>query len=402
VTILGTIFSGFILFRVVKEKSGSSWWGLLSLGLLAAAYHAMDNYFDAAHPDTLLLCSLLGGSYLIDRNYSRFWNVLGVIALVASFWFKQHGAFFALGGLLYLTWREGVRQSLVYWAIAIVLGPVVYLFLGSMLFGSHFQYFTWEVPRGWSEINYRGFHHYVTFIANHYSILAISAGFVLYKAILKGRKGLDIWHVQLVFAGIASFAGTMDLGGSNNNFIPLGTLCILVGTLGIEALRKSSEIVCHKALCILALFISFADLIYNPLTVIVPKQAKESYKELVQMLINLDGTVYAPSIGQLQDGYRLYPAAHWATLEDMIRGPGKDIKDHPTTRRLLTPAIHSKGPAFILTHYPLKDIQCVAFLDNYYAMELDLKDRYKSLQILPVRWDHGWPRYLYRYASATK
>ena len=398
VAILGTVLSGLILFHEARQKSGSSWWGLLCLGFFAGAYHAMDNYFDAAHPDMLLLCSFLGGTYLIDRNYSRFWNVLGVIGLVASFWFKQHGAFFALGGLLYLTWREGVLGSLVYWAVAFVLGPVAYLFLGPMIFGSHFHYFTWEMPRGWSEINVGTFSTYIEFIARYYPILALSAGLVLYKAISRGRKGLEIWHVQLVGAGIASFLGAMDPGSSYNNFIPLGTLCILMGTVGIDALQKSTGILCHKALCVLALFLSFGNLMYNPSSVLVPKQAKESYNDLVEMLTKLDGNVYAPSIGQLQDGYILYPAAHWATLEDMIRGPGQDTRNHPNTRRLLNPAINPAREAFILANYQLHICPWLAFLEDYYVLDSDFGERFSSLRTLPVRWHHGWPRYLYRYA----
>jgi len=399
VAILGTVFSGLILYHVVRQKSGSTWWGLLSLGLFAAAYHVMDNYFDVAHPDTWLLCSVLGGTYLIDRNYSRFCNVLGVIVLCASFWFKQHGAFFAMGGLLYLTWREGVSRSLVCWAVALVLGPVAYIFFGPMLFGSHFHYFTWEVPRGWSDINVGTFNYYIEFIAKRYPILALSAGLVLYKAILKGKKKLEIWHVQLVCAGIASFVGAMDPGSSYNNFIPLGTLCILVGAVGIDALQKSSGISCHRVLCILALFVSFGDLIYNPFIVLVPKHAKESYNDLVQLLINLDGNVYAPSIGQLQDGYRLYPTAHWATLEDIIREPGRERRNHPNTRRLLGPVVNPNGRAFILTNERLSDQPWMAFLENYYVLEADLGDQFRSLRILPVRFDHKWPRYLYRYSG---
>ena len=29
---------------------------------------------------------------------------------------------------------------------------------------------------------------------------------------------------------------------------------------------------------------------------------------------------------------------------------------------------------------------------------LDFEERFEPLRVLPARWDHGWPRYLYRYA----
>jgi hypothetical protein len=101
----------------------------------------------------------------------------------------------------------------------------------------------------------------------------------------------------------------------------------------------------------------------------------------------------------LQRGFSFYPTAHWVALEDMIRGSGIDTRDHPNTRQLLEPAIHPEGPAYILANYPLDTYPWIAFLKDYYVVETDFGDRFKPLRVLPKRWDHGWPRYLYRYTG---
>ena len=114
----------------------------------------------------------------------------------------------------------------------------------------------------------------------------------------------------------------------------------------------------------------------------------------------LDGPVYAPWLGQLQKGYSFYPAAHWVALEDMIRGPGRATENHPGTRALLEPSIDPGGPAYILANRPLETYPFLAFLEDYYVLESDYGDRFKALRVLPKRWDHGWPRYLYRHRGA--
>ena len=82
----------------------------------------------------------------------------------------------------------------------------------------------------------------------------------------------------------------------------------------------------------------------------------------------------------------------------MIRGPGRDTRDHPNTRRLLEPALNPDGPAFVLANYTFEGYAWLAFLNDYYVLETDFGERFKPLRVLPARWDHGWPRYLYRYA----
>jgi hypothetical protein len=131
---------------------------------------------------------------------------------------------------------------------------------------------------------------------------------------------------------------------------------------------------------------------------VVPLDSHRKYDDLVGVLAELPGQVYAPSVGQFQRDFHLFPAAHWVALEDMIRGPGRDTRNHPNTRRLLEPVIRPEGEAFILAYHPLDYYPWMAFLDDYYVLERSFGDSYRSLRVLRVRWDHGWPRYLYRFS----
>jgi hypothetical protein len=402
VAVCGWLASGIVFYRVVRQRTTSAWWGLMAVGLFAAAYSALDLYLDTAHSDSWLIGSVLLGSHAIDRQRSRLWTLVGVLLLISAFWFKQHGALFVLGGLTFLTWRDGVRRSLPFWIVAAVFGAGLYVVLGPYLFGSHFHYFTWTVPGQWSEINLRTFRRYFGYNLRYYPVLAVAALFAMCRAARALRERLDIWRVQLFFSLLAAFMGTLDPGSSYNVYIPMGTFFILLGTLGLyEAVQR--PLVRRYGLHFVALVMSFAALAYNPFDVAVSPRADSSYADLIQMLRGLGGTVYAPSLGQLEKDYTFRPAAHWVALEDMIRGPGRDTRNHPLTRRLLEPAIHPAGAAFILANERLDAEswpQHLRFLLDYYVLETDLGQRFAPLRCLPKRYDHGWPRYLYRYAPA--
>jgi hypothetical protein len=398
VSVLAMIGSAVVIYRVVYEKTGSRWWALIALGLFSAAYRAMETYLDNAHSDAWLIFTALLGTYIVDKNRSRAWNVSGLLILLSSFWFKQHGALFAIGGVLFLTLRLGLRRSIGYWLIAAVLGPVLYLFAGTALFGAYFQVFTWRVPSQWSEVNLSTFTRYLRFIARYYSVLAAAGGVAWLVAAVRDWRKLSAWHIQFVLALLSGLMGSLDPGSANNVYIPMGTWLIVMGVWGLQQLAQQFRQMRRFRLDLIGVATSFALLLYNPLPLIVSPQAQTAYADLISLLNSLPGPVYAPSIGQLQSGYVLSPTAHWVALEDMIRGLGRDTRDHPNTLALLQPAIEPSGPAYILANTPLETYPWIAFLNDYYVLDTDFGERFEALRVLPKRFDHLWPRYLYRYS----
>ena len=397
VACLATLGSLLVLYLVARDKTGSAWWGLSAAGLFAAAYRVMDASLDNAHSDSCFLLAALLGCLVIDRSRTRAGELSGIALLAASFWFKQHGALFLIGGLVFLSVRNGVRRCLPHWLLAALLGPAAYLLGGPVAFGPFFHYFTWSVPRGWTEVNVETFRRYFKFVYKSYPVLAwAGASLVLWNA-LRQRSRLDIWQVLLAFAALSGLMGAFDPGSSDNVFIAMGTWFVLVGVLGLEAAARQSGAVRRYRLHLVALFAAFATLAYDPREVVVSPHARESYADLMGLLRGLDGPVYAPWLGQLPADYELRPAAHWVALEDLIRGPGKDTRNNPLTRGLVKPALNPAGPAYLLTHQPIEDRPELAFLGEHYVLQQDLGERFKPLRLLPKRWDHGWPRYLYRF-----
>lgn len=397
VAVVGMLGSEILVFLAVKKQTQSNWWGVIAVGLFAAAYRVMDTYLDNAHSDSWLLCSILLGSYLISLNRSRSVNLLGVFFLIISFWFKQHGALFAIGGVLYLTWRDGLKNSWVYWVMAALLGPVLYLLAPLLFFGPEFRFYTLTIPSHWSELNFDAIKRYIGFIIKNYMALAgigVSASLVY---LFRQKNKLSIWYFMLPFAMLSGFMGALDPGSNNNVFIPMGVWFILTGVLGLFAFTGEYAFVNRWSVHLAALGLSFVLFFYNPASVIVSSQADTAYQDLVGYLNALDGPVYAPWLGQLESGYTFIPSVHWVPMEDLIRGRGVDTYDHPNTRRLLDAVIHPKGTAYILTNYPLENDPLLSFLLDDYALETDLGGRFSALTTLPKRYTLEYPRYLYKY-----
>jgi hypothetical protein len=391
VSIIAAIGIGFLLFLVVYKKSGSRLWGLFAAGIFAASYQVMDAYIDNAHSDSWFIFLVLLGGFLISQNRSRRYNITGLIFLLLSFWFKQHGALFAIGGVLYLTWREGICRSWIYWVLAIIIGPFAFFLLGPQLFGPKFLYFTWQVPMGWSELSFEAIRRYLVFIVKYYPILACIGVFSLILFIFKDRKRISIWETLFVTALLSGIMGSMDPGSSDNVFIPMSVFFILNGLMGLIDFEKAA-----RWPVVLSLFTSFALLLYNPTELMVSPRSNEVYNEFILTLKALDGPVFSPA-GPLQSGYEFYPAAHWVALEDMIRGPGKSTQNNPLIRGILAPVMNPEKNAYIVLNYPLEIDPMLGFLQNYYSLDTDFGVKFQDIGVLKKHFYHLWPRYLYKY-----
>jgi hypothetical protein len=388
-SMLAATLSALVIFVVVREKTGRVWWGFVAAGLFAAAYDVMECYFATAHSDAWFLAAALLGTLVLDRTRSRIGSMAGIAILVASFWFKQHGALFVIGGLAYLSVRDGLR-SWPAWVVAALLGPGIYLLAGPSLFGPYFHYFTWEVPRQWgTELRLRSALRFAGFVALFYPVLAASS----LASLARHWRRPDAWHVQLVYAIVLGAGAAMDRGSAENVFIAMGTFFILVGTIGLVEWGRAAA---AAPLPQIALLLAFVTLSYDPRSVIPSPSAAGAYADLVGYLPRLGGPVYGPWQGQLPGGFVLEPAAHWVALEDLVRGPGRDAAHSPLVRHLAAPVLRHAGPSFILANQPLETRDVLAFLTDDYVLACDLGDRFSALRVLPKRYDHGWPRYLYR------
>ena len=398
VAILGMLGSGIVIYLAVYQGTKSRWWGLMAVGLFAAAYQVMDTYLDNAHADSWLILTILWGCYLVNQNRSQFRNIFGVLLVVTSFWLKQQGSLFIIGILLYLLWRDGWAKSWLAAILALVFAPGLYLLTPPQLFGSHFHYFTWSVPRQWVGINLQEIILLPQLIIKSYLPLATFSLIGFVWQIKNFHLKTSVWYFMLPIASGSAMMAVLTPGSNKNVFIPLGVWLIITGVIGLQQISQKYFSFEKLGLHLFILGLSFILFIYNPLEVIVSSKTKTTYQDFVSYLNSLDAPVYAPWIGQLQDSVQFYPSLHWVALSDLIRTPGTNLHNHSQIRELLEPVAKPPSKAYLLHNYGLEQDNLLNFLTESYVLDTDLGSRFQPLQTLPKRYNLLWPRYLYRYA----
>ncbi len=78
----------------------------------------------------------------------------------------------------------------------------------------------------------------------------------------------------------------------------------------------------------------------------------------------------------------------------------KTVFDNPGASTVLAAVETLELPAMPATLDAEGWPQHLRFLLDYYVLDTDLGDRFEPLRCLPKPYDHGWPRYLYRFAPA--
>jgi len=401
VSILGAIGIVALLYLEASSSTQSRILGLAAAGLFAISYRATDAYIDTAHSDTWFVFTALLGFYLLNKNRSRSWDTVGLLFLVSSFWFKQHGALFVIGGLLFLSVRYGVRASIPYWAIAFLLGPVLYILAGPSLFGSQMLAFTLFTPMRWSTPSIGAVKRGIKFILLSYPLLFAASAWAAWSDIRQKFKNQPAWTFFWLAAVTITVLGLMDPGSANNVFLPIAVSSILLGVLQLHRIPVPSRAFTQATLGLGIVAFSFVPLVFNPIDVLVPGDSKEAYDGFVAKLRSLPGQVFAPNIGQLPEGFRLNPAVHWVALEDMIRGPGVDVTNNPNTKRYLLPALEPQTRSFLVLSYQLDQDPLLEFLSDCYSYQEDWGEQFSALDVLPGLFSgsQGSPRYLYEYSG---
>lgn len=368
--ILALVGIGVILYFIVRDQTRDRFWAIAVAGLFAAGYKAMDAYLDSAHSDSSMLLCAVAGSWLVARRKV----IAGVAVLTCAFWFKQQGVWFVLGAIAF-------ERSLTAMAVPVLLGAIPYAFAGKALFGSHFHYHTWEVPRAWMDPAGASPAEWLRILAGPCLPLLVPAIWRVWRTVRRP----SIWHLQLAAAAMISVVGILDTGSSNNVYAPLVTMLILFAVFGLASMAKFDF-----SLSAVALILSFLAMANNPRDLLLPRDAGSNYGEFLAYSKSLGGTVWSPKFGQLPEKPFSH-GAHWVAIYDLIRGPGRDERAHPITQRLLTPR-----PDFIIMHNQLEPDPVLGFLATEYRLHEDLGDRFRPLGNVPHRFGVVWPRLVYK------
>jgi hypothetical protein len=394
----GYALSIWVTFAATRDRTGDWRWGLIASGLFASAYKVMDAYLDTAHSDSWMIGAALAGTLMIERATTRTRQCVGVAVLCAAFWFKQHGALFAIGGVAYLTLRCGTWRSLPAYAVATVLGPALYL-ISPWFFGPATHLFTFVVPSSWSVFSPRSLARLGVFMTTSYPVLVGLAAFDYIGAWRDRFSSLSIWHIQGIAALASGAMATMDTGGAVNTFIPFGVFTIILGTFGLAramAVHDTSQLRRYLIAALTAL--CFLPLGYDPRNYVTDTSAEQQYEKLVAVLRNLDGPVASLSLGQLPTDFALSPTMLWVAIDDLGRGRQAHPENIQTAKALLETYASQPAPRYLLLNEPIDAGWLQGRLSAHYELWRDFETQYAALSGLPGTYEtrQTYPRYLYR------
>lgn len=405
-TVVGTAGIAGVIFATLHQRTTSVWWGWMGVGLFLASYGMTDGYLDSAHADTWMLWAILLGCYGLDSNRQGRWRLLSTLAFVIAFWLKQQGGLFLAGGLVYITWRWGMRRSLPCWLLALALGPLAYWGLPYLLpdrwLGPAFHYFTWDVPRTWPEIHRYAPYRLLSVSLRGYGPLALFALGNAGITLLRSRNYANVWVFLFPVVLLSTLLGALDPTSLKNIFLPLGAWFILVGLLGLRQWSHRWGLQRRWQLRVGVLALSFTLLAYNPSTFWVPETAGPAYDDFVAQLEQLQAPVFAPWLTPLPDQrYTFQPAVHAGALSDLVRGARRGDTT-PHQKILLRSLLTSEQPTYILQMSPtpnLADDDLLGFLSDRYELVSDWGDRFRALSSQSHGTPGMWPRYLFRSRS---
>jgi hypothetical protein len=395
-SVLGMLASGVLLFFLVHRSTGSNTTGIAAVGLFAGAYAAMGYSLDTAHSNALLIATLFGGTLLLDRRRDSTGRLLAMLPFIAAFWIQALSGIVGIGAIALLVARDGARAAIAPAVLLLSAGLLLYVAAGPGLFGPEIAFFSWRVPFGWVVAGLGGALRNARYLLTWYPFL-LPAACAAAVGLAAPGAAREAWRWLIIPALLMGLIGTLDRDASNRVFVVPGCWLILAGTIVFGRLRL-------PALRNVALGASMAALLYDPRSVLVPKEAQSQFADLRHLVDSLPGTVYAPDYAYVPGLPRFEPSVQWLIVEDMIRGGHPAPKGDLFVDAAIEPLLGGGRRRFLIDDRPLVSFDVVhkRFLDRA-RLVADLGDRFRALRFLPWPWapyegmppDYGVPRYVY-------
>ncbi len=209
-------------------------------GVYCMAFGLTGSCYDVARPDSLML--LLAFSGLAILRYTR--GLPGAVAaafvLALAFFTKQHAVLFCFGAVAYLLFQDR-RRFVPFTLTLLVLCLGGYLALTVWL-GEWFRFYTWSIPRGWSQIDRARIEHYVGHgLFGALGALTIPAVLALGTAERPWKHPRGLWF----WAGLAGVGtgllATLDAYAYRHVLIPTVVAFTFLGPIALDQLGRQLE-----------------------------------------------------------------------------------------------------------------------------------------------------------------
>ncbi len=310
VSLVASVGSLILVWRLVQRETGSFGAGLVSAGLLAATYPAAQTAMDLGRVDALFVFFLVGGLYLARGESTR--------ARPRQLVLASSGCMLALAGLTKIPMGSApVALALVVYVLAIARGQVLTFVLGFGVplacvllllrwqSGAWPTWYLWDLPsQHVVRENMLGRFWFGDILPRFTLPLLLGPVFALNRAIGGDRRALLFYGLTgLGLIGVA-WPSRASSGGALNVLLPAFVLvAILLGPGVYETLRliggASGRARAFQAYVLGVCVVQFALIAYNPRLSVPYLSDQWADERLAARLGQLAGPIFAPDL----DGY---------------------------------------------------------------------------------------------------
>lgn len=322
----------YIIFLIVRRKTGSLTWGIVAAGLFAASFRIGGAWFDIARIDSLYLLLSLLAIYLVMFGNSRESAVLSAVFISLAFLTKQTALAVVVPLVLYYILLN--RQHLV-WFIVIagtIMGGGTLLL--NMAHDGWYLYYVFELPSRHPIYNSM----FVTFWTDDMfpQVPIALAAAILLVIRFPLRMTWRLWIVW-IFLMIAMMGGSLigraHAGGYLNVLIPAYAVISIVFALvahgalyRLQALSKNPRR--YLSICLhLGCLAQFYLLRYDPFTQVPTAEDQVAGRQMLENIADIEGDVIFPFHGYYSTMIGKSAWVHQMAIIDVVDAGEKEQYD---------------------------------------------------------------------------
>ncbi|HUT53582.1 MAG TPA: glycosyltransferase family 39 protein [bacterium] len=290
VAISGLVLIWALIYRAVRKLTGQGLYGLIAVGLLMAAYGAMDAHFDDIHPDSWVVAFGLLSLGLAELALKKpAYIVPAALAAFLSFFFKQPGISFGAGTACFL-FLSRPRYAAYYLIILAALVAASYAIGQELTGGTYWEYtvaqalgqpFLWRIIPICLRMQVSAFSFIIIFLLfmliNKPTSLPLSSPYA----------------VALPFVYFLNGSASISYGGAPwSNFFPAAVLIAILLACGLHYVRTRISLASPRtALLLLTLLLAQnLSLLASP-PPIVTKQHYQAARQVENIIRSTPGEV---------------------------------------------------------------------------------------------------------------
>ncbi len=326
-SLLSSLGSLFLIFRLVWRETGAKYYGVAAAALFAATFKLSEAWFDIAKVDSLFLCLLLWGIYLLRFHDSRRGYFLAGIVLALSFFSKQTAMAAALPLLLGMAVLRK-KRGLIPLGTMLTLAATGTLLLNWLHHG-WYDYYIFQLPKMRMAVNFdpgRIIGFWTTDILAAFFPAMLIAVLFFFPGTAAGNKKSSIFFL-LVAGGMlgGAWISRLETGAFHNVLLPAyAVLAILFGLglsrfQGVLAARPWGKKLGPMAALYALAAAQFILLLYDPRSLLPTRADLQAGRELIARISRMDGEVLIFDQGFLPALAGKKPHAQACAVNDIFR-----------------------------------------------------------------------------------